>query len=48
VVYDANIIDEHIPKFVVIDKKGNIVNFMAPKPGSGNDLEYIIKQEIEK
>lgn len=47
VVYDAYI-DEHIPKFVVIDKKGNVVNFMAPKPSSGNDLEYIIKQEIEK
>ena len=47
VVFDAYI-NEHIPKFVVIDKKGNIVNFMAPKPSSGNDLEYIIKQEIEK
>jgi peroxiredoxin len=47
VVYESYI-DEHIPKFVVIDKQGNVVNFMAPKPSSGDELEKLIKQEIEK
>ena len=46
-VYDSYI-GEHIPKFVVIDKQGNIVNFIAPTPGSGDELENIIKQEIKK
>ena len=47
VVYNTYI-DEHIPRFVVIDKKGNVANFMAPKPSSGDDLERLIKQEIKK
>ena len=46
VVYNTYI-DEHIPRFVVIDKKGNIANFMAPKPSSGDDLEKLIKQELK-
>ena len=46
-VYESYI-DEHIPKFVVIDKQGNVVNFMAPKPSNGDELENLIKQEIEK
>ena len=46
VVYNTYI-DEHIPRFVVIDKKGNVANFMAPKPSSGDDLEKLIKLEIK-
>lgn len=45
--YDSYI-DEHIPKFVVIDKKGNVANFNAPKPSSGDDLKKLIESEIEK
>ena len=41
-------IDEHIPRFVVIDKKGNVANFNAPKPSSGDELERLIKSEIKK
>jgi hypothetical protein len=32
----------------VIDKKGNVANFNAPKPSSGDDLEKLIKSEIKK
>lgn len=41
-------INKHVPKFILIDKQGNIANFMAPKPSKGNDLEKLIIQELEK
>lgn len=41
-------ISEHVPKFILIDKEGNVVNFMAPKPGRGDELEKLIKKELEK
>jgi peroxiredoxin len=41
-------IDERIPKFVVIDKQGKVVTFMAPKPSEGDALEKMIRREIEK
>ncbi|MDP4291238.1 MAG: redoxin domain-containing protein [Bacteroidota bacterium] len=53
-LFDANktvfeaYVDEHIPKFILIDKKGNIVNFMAPKPSDDHELEKQIDRELEK
>ena len=37
-----------IPKFILIDKNGNIVNFDAPRPSSGEIIEKLLNQEIEK
>ncbi|MHC0068726.1 TlpA family protein disulfide reductase [Nostoc sp. UIC 10890] len=37
-----------IPKFIVIDKKGNIVDFNAPAPSSGEKIEQLLIQEMEK
>lgn len=37
-----------IPKFIVIDKKGNIVNFSAPGPSSGKVLERLLLDEMTK
>lgn len=37
-----------IPKFIVIDKAGNIVNFDAPRPSSGKEIENILNVEIAK
>jgi peroxiredoxin len=41
-------IEEHVPKFILIDKEGNVVNFMAPKPSKGDELENLIIQELKK
>ena len=35
-----------IPKFIVIDKSGNIVDFDAPRPSSGQAIEKLLDQEI--
>lgn len=37
-----------IPKFILIDKQGNIANPDAPRPGSGATLEKLLQQEMEK
>lgn len=37
-----------IPKFILIDKHGNIVNPDAPRPSSGNEIEKLLQQEMEK
>ena len=37
-----------IPKFIIIDKQGNIVSFDAPMPHEAADLEKILDQEIAK
>jgi thiol-disulfide isomerase/thioredoxin len=37
-----------IPKFILIDKHGNIANPDAPRPGSGAVLEKLLQQEMEK
>ena len=37
-----------IPKFIVIDKAGNIVNFDAPRPSSGKEIENILNAEMAK
>jgi thiol-disulfide isomerase/thioredoxin len=37
-----------IPKFILIDKQGNIVNADAPRPGSGKEIEKLIQAEIAK
>jgi hypothetical protein len=39
--YDVN----SIPRFVIIDKQGKIVNLNAPRPG---DVEKLLVQEMEK
>jgi len=37
-----------IPKFVLIDKQGNIINFEAPGPSSGEKIIILINKEIAK
>jgi len=37
-----------IPKFILIDKKGKIVNFDAPRPSSGEKIELLLYQELVK
>lgn len=37
-----------IPKFILIDKQGNIVNMDAPRPSSGEEIEKLLNQEIAK
>ncbi|MGN6439163.1 MAG: redoxin family protein [Agriterribacter sp.] len=37
-----------IPKFILINKEGNIVSFDAPMPSSGAELERLLDQEIAK
>lgn len=37
-----------IPKFILIDKKGNIVNFDAPRPSDRQELEELLKKELAK
>ncbi|SEK68313.1 Thiol-disulfide isomerase or thioredoxin [Parapedobacter koreensis] len=37
-----------IPKFIVVDKQGNIVDFNAPAPSSGNVLETLLLEEMAK
>ena len=35
-----------VPKYILINKKGEIVSFDAPKPSSGVKIETIIKNEL--
>jgi thiol-disulfide isomerase/thioredoxin len=37
-----------IPRFILIDKKGNIVSFDAPRPSSGEEIEALLIKEIER
>lgn len=37
-----------IPKFIIIDKKGNIVNVDAPRPSAGQELEKALLQALNK
>ncbi|MGN6439162.1 MAG: redoxin family protein [Agriterribacter sp.] len=37
-----------IPKFILINKEGNIVSFDAPMPSSGAELEKLLDQEVAK
>jgi thiol-disulfide isomerase/thioredoxin len=37
-----------IPKFILIDKEGKIVNFDAPWPSSGEEIERLLNREIAK
>jgi thiol-disulfide isomerase/thioredoxin len=37
-----------IPKFILIDKQGNIVNPDAPRPSSGREIEKLLQAEILK
>jgi len=37
-----------VPKFILINKKGEIVSFNAPKPSDGTELEAMINKELDK
>jgi thiol-disulfide isomerase/thioredoxin len=37
-----------IPRFILIDKEGRIVDFNAPRPSSGKEIESLLNQEMEK
>ena len=37
-----------IPQFVLIDKRGNIVSFDAPRPSNSEKLEKLLNQELAK
>ena len=39
---------EWIPRFILVDKKGKIVSFDAPRPSDKEKLDEILKREIEK
>lgn len=41
-------VEEHLPKFILIDKKGIIVNYNAPRPSNGKELEELIDEEMKK
>ena len=47
-IVDKSYVANLIPQFVLIDKKGNIVNFNAPRPSSGEEIEKLLQQEIVK
>lgn len=47
-VVSKSYVANSIPKFILIDKQGNIVNFDAPRPSSGEVIEKQLNQEIEK
>lgn len=47
-VWKSYVLSNSIPRFILIDKLGNIVNFDAPRPSSGNEIEILINQEIIK
>jgi hypothetical protein len=37
-----------LPKFIVIDKEGKIVDSNAPWPDSGKEIEDLLNREIAK
>jgi thiol-disulfide isomerase/thioredoxin len=41
--YNANM----IPRFVIINKKGQIVNFDAPRPSHKDELQVILEREMD-
>ena len=47
-IVSASYVANVIPQFVIIDKKGNIVNFDAPRPSDNITLEKILNQELAK
>jgi thiol-disulfide isomerase/thioredoxin len=47
-VWKSYVLSYSIPRFVLIDKGGNIVNFDSPRPSSGNEIEALIDQELIK
>ena len=47
-VWRSYVLSNSIPRFILIDKLGNIVNFNAPRPSSGNEIETLINKEIIK
>lgn len=47
-VVSKSYVANSIPKYILIDKNGNIVNFDAPRPSSVEEIEKLINQEIAK
>ncbi len=43
-----NYVANSIPKFILIDKKGKIINFDAPMPNNNIELEKLLDREIAK
>ena len=37
-----------IPRFVLIDDKGKIVNANAPRPSSGKEIRKLLDQSLSK
>lgn len=46
-VYDAYVVNG-IPRYILIDKHGNIVDFDAPRPGKYQQLITLLNREIAK
>lgn len=47
-IYDKNFNITMIPRFVLIDDNGKIVNANAPRPSSGNDIRQLLNKELKK
>lgn len=47
-IVSKSYITNTIPKFILINKEGNIVNFDAPRPSSGDELQKLLNTEIER
>ncbi|MGG9961163.1 TlpA family protein disulfide reductase [Ferruginibacter sp. SUN106] len=47
-IVSKSYITNTIPKFILIDKEGNIVNFDAPRPSSGDEIKKLLNKEIER
>jgi thiol-disulfide isomerase/thioredoxin len=47
-VWNSYVLSNAIPRFIVIDKRGKVVNFDAPRPSSGKEIEKLLRDEILK
>lgn len=47
-IVETSYVANAIPQFILVDKMGKIVNFDAPRPSSGLQIETLINQEIGK
>jgi hypothetical protein len=47
-VWNSYVLSNEIPRFIVINKQGEVVNFDAPRPSSGKEIEKLLGDEILK